>query len=345
MKKYRVAIIGCGGRAADHIKAYRHINNARVTACCAPSSTRREPLAKKYGLTPYSSAEEMICREKPDMVHIVTWPDVRLEIMALVDRLRVPLCTTEKPLAMGVRDWRELIKIESRSRTKFAVCHQVRWQPLLVKCRRALSNGNLGKVLFIDISAGMNISGQGTHTLNYGMSLNGESPVTRVFGSADGWDESDSGHPAPLATEAYLTFENGVRGLWTSGCVSPRAGAPDIVWQHVRVAAYAEKGRVNYEEFGKWEIVSPELNENGTYGGMAKWAENNLLAQADFHTSMFDWLENKAKVPGTSLKQSLHEWSVVLALYQSRLEGKFVEMKGFNPPDDLLELYKKEVGA
>ena len=191
----------------------------------------------------------------------------------------------------------------------------------------------------------MNISGQGTHTLNYGMLLNGDSPVKTVFGSAQGWDKEDNKHPAPLATEAMLTFENGVRALWTSGYVSPRAGDPNVFWQHVRVAAYAEKGRVNYEEFGGWQIVDGSNIESGGYGGMDAWRRNNSDAQTQLQQAMLDWLANPAQAPGTNLKQSLHEWAVVLALYQSALEGRPVDIKGFNPPEDLVELYKAKVNA
>ncbi len=343
MRKRKAVVIGCGARASDHIEAYRSIPETEVVACCAPGLERRKALAEKYGIRHYANAEEMIEKEQPDIAHIVTWPDVRLGLMRTVARLEVPLCTTEKPLACGVGDWRELGELEAASKTKFAVCHQVRWHQHLTKCREALRGGALGRVLFLDFSAGMNISGQVTHTLNYGMSLNGDSPAALVFGNAHGWDREDARHPAPLASEALITFQNGVRGLWTSGPVSPRAGAPDVFWQHVRVAAYAEKGRVNYEEFGRWEIVSGGACEGGDFGGMDEWRKNNIVSQAEFHKAMFRWLEDDSAAPGTNLRQSLHEWAVVLALYQSAIERRPVEMRSFNPPGDLGERYKREV--
>ncbi len=221
---YKAAVVGCGHRAPAHIEAYRHIPEVEVVACCAPSPMRREPLAAKYGLRAYADIGEMVRAERPDIVHLVTWPDTRVALMTAVADLGVPLCTVEKPIATGVPDWRQLRALEAQAKTKFAVCHQVRWQPYLVKCQDALRSGRLGQVKFLDISAGMNIAGQGTHTLNYGMSLVGDVSVVRVFGNAYGWDAKDPGHPGPATTEAYLTFANGVRGLWTSGHTSPRCG-------------------------------------------------------------------------------------------------------------------------
>ncbi len=340
-RKYKAVIVGCGARSAAHIEAYRQIENAELVACCARRPERRNQRAAEFGLRAYADPREMIVREKPDIVHLVTGPEARVELMTLVADLDVPLCTTEKPVATGVVDWKKLCDLEARAKTKFAVCHQLRWQTHLVKCAEALRSGRLGKVLFLEMTAGMNLSGQGTHTLNYGMSLNGDSPVAQVFGNASGWDGTDTAHPAPETTEAYLVFENGARGVWTSGRVSPRAGQPDTVWQHVRVAAYAEKGRVTFEEFGRWEICCGPERESGDFGGMDTWMSNNLAAQAAFHKSMFRWREDERQRPGTNLRQSLHEWAVVLALYQSALEHRPIDMRGFNPPDNLVERYRE----
>lgn len=343
MATYRAAIIGCGARAADHANAYQRLPEARLVACCGPTPKRREEFAAKFGITAYADAEEMIRKEKPDIVHLTTPPWARVELLTLVDAMGVPLCTTEKPLATGVKDWRALVTLSRTCRTKIAISHQCRWQANLARCQEALRSGRLGKVLMLDISAGMNIAGQGTHVLNYGMSLNSESRVTSVFGSANGWSNADRMHPGADTTQATLTFANGVRGTWTSGDISPRCGDPTTTWQHVRVAAYAERGRVVWEEFGKWEIVADGQVECGSFGGFDEWRRTNGMAQVAFHRAMFTWLENPVSVPGTSFEQSLHEWSVVLALYQSALTRQNVCMDAFNPADDLVEKLTEQI--
>ena len=343
MQEFKAVIIGCGSRGEAHGEAYTKIPGARLSACFSPNAVRRESFAKRFGIKAYSSAGEMIEKESPDIASITTYPDVRPGLMKLVSEHGIPLCLVEKPLACGVKDWRELCELEKSSKTKFAVSHQLRWHKNLLPCAEALRSGRLGRILLLDLTAGMNISGQGTHTLNYGMLLNGDSPVQSVFGNAQGWDKSDAGHPAPMASEAVLTFENGVRALWTSGHVSPRAGNPKVHWQHVRVAAYAEKGHVEFQEFGKWRIVGMDKVEGGDFGGMESWKANNDDAQIGIQTAMFDWFNAPSKVPGTNLRQSLHEWAVVLALYQSALEGRPVEMKDFTPPDNLVERFKSKM--
>jgi len=244
-----------------------------------------------------------------------------------------------------VADWRALLALEAGSETKFAVCHQFRWQRHLVKCQQALASGRLGKVLMLAASAGMNISGQGTHILNYAMSLNGDSPVVRVFGAAAGGEGMTGRHPGPDSTVAYLTFANGVRALWVNGPTAVRCGDPETDYQHVRIAVHAEYGRTLYEEFGRWEVAGADGMEGGDFDGPDAWAAGNVEAQAAFHKAMFRWLEDPSAVPGTNLAQSLHEWHVVLALYASALERRAIDLVDFDPPADLFARLKAALGG
>jgi predicted dehydrogenase len=337
MKTYRVAVLGCGHRSGPHIEAYQHIKRARVVAVCDRHAEKADAAAAKYGAQTYTNAATMLRTEEPDLLHIVTPPVDRVGLLTLAAEHDVPACTVEKPLATNVIEWKQLKALEARAKTKFGVCHQLRWQQHVMRCQAALRSGRLGKTRMLDLSAGFNIAGQGTHILNYGMSLNADVPVVRVFGAASGDSEMHSIHPAPDSTEGYLTFADGTRALWVCGPTAPRCGDPNISWQHVRIAAYADHGRVLWEEFGRWEIVGPDTKEDGHFGGMDTWMANNIKAQAGFHEAMLDWIEDDRKPAGTNLKQSLHEWEVVLALYASAVWRRPVDLAGFNPPDDLFE--------
>jgi predicted dehydrogenase len=343
MSTYKAAVVGCGSRGKAHIEAYRLIPRAQVVACCDIDGEKAENLGRHFRLEAYGEAEAMLREQKPDLLHITTPPNARVSLLSLASGCGVPACIVEKPLATGVDDWAALSELESKTSTKMAVCHQFRWYPDFQKCRDALNSGKLGKVLFLDLSAGMNIAGQGTHILNYGFALNGESPVVSVFGAAGGDEGMKGYHPGPDNTAGYLSYENGARALWNNGETAPRVGDPSTDWQHVRLAAYAEKGRILWEEFGRWEIVSPDGSKGAPFGGVDAWAENNLRAQARFHEAMLDWLESDDKVPGTHLAQSLHEWKVVLALYASALERRPIALSEFEPPADLFAKLKEAV--
>lgn len=344
MDKYRCVILGCGGRAHWHARAYKRIPRGELVACCDLVAERREKFAEEFGITAYADALETIQREKPDLVHVVTPPDVRVELMIMLSDEKVPACIVEKPIATEVTDWKQLCELEATTRTRFAVNKQFRYHPNLTRCREALRSGRLGKLLFLDFSAGMNIAAQGTHIIDWAISLNEDAPVVSIFGQASGNREMTGHHPGPDTTVAQLLFANGVYGLWNLGYTAPRVVDREEVWMHCRVAAFAQHGRTLYEEFGRWEIVSPDGVEESRVTDMEAAAEGNHAAQANFTNAMFDWLEDDAKVPGTNLKRALEQWNVILGLYASTVYRKPIDIP-FDPPDDLWERLKEALAG
>src|SRR5947209_3055664 len=132
---YRAAIVGCGPRSINHARAYAQIGRAELVACCSRRAEVRDPFAARFGMRAYDGMAEMLEREKPDLVHLVTWPAGRAGLMALANQHDVPACIVEKPIACQVADWRELCALEAVTRTKFATCHQFRWHAALSACR------------------------------------------------------------------------------------------------------------------------------------------------------------------------------------------------------------------
>lgn len=122
-RRYKAALIGCGSRSRKHVESYQHVPDAALTACCDLIGERRDGHAAEYGLTAYADAAEMIERERPDIVHIVTQPADRAALMHLLAELNVPASVVEKPLAAGVTDWRSLVDLEQRCATRFTVSH------------------------------------------------------------------------------------------------------------------------------------------------------------------------------------------------------------------------------
>ena len=143
--QYRCAIIGCGGRGRMHALAYQHVSRGELVACCDRNGENLERFTQEFQLNGYNSMREMIEKEKPDLIHLVTSPKERVELMTLVSEMGVPACIVEKPVALEVQDWKALVSLEQHSRTKFAVGAQFRYHPDLNRCRDAVQSGNSGK--------------------------------------------------------------------------------------------------------------------------------------------------------------------------------------------------------
>jgi predicted dehydrogenase len=356
-KKFKAAILGCAGRSNEHLDAYKYVENAEMVAACDLIEPLAEKFCKQYNVRCYSglnSAEEMIKKEKPDLLHIVTRPELRVPLLTQASELGVPAIIVEKPIAYEARDWKKLCALAKSSKSKIGVNAQFRYHADLTRCREALASGKLGKVLFIESTAGLNICNQGVHMLDWASSLNNESPVTRVFGSASGLAEIASKHPSPTDSTAQLVFANGVYANWTLGTCAPKVSKlyempPNRLFHHCRVAAYAERGRVLFEEFGKWEIVSPDGVESFQHPTRDSWKEGNDHAEANFINCMVNWLEDDKKVAPTSFQNMLNQWNTVLGLYASVVYRKPIDIP-FDPPDDLFDnlktaLKEAEAGA
>lgn len=342
MIEYKSVIVGCGPRSHWHANAYKLIERGKLVACCSRNEQKRTAFAKTFQLRGYATVADMLAHEKPDLVHIVTQPVDRVDVLWQVSNAGVPACIIEKPIAAGVKDWKEIVKLEKESQTKFTVGMQCRWHENLTRCRIAIESGQLGRVLFLDFSAGMNISGQGPHIIDWAMTLNEDHPIVRVFAATSGSGDLQDAHPAPDITSAQVIFSNGVHGAWANGVVAPRVVDEDIVWKHCRVAAYAEKGRILYEEFGKWEIFSPNHYEHGIIENSHQWEDGNNVAQAGLTNSVFDWIEDDTRLTGTNLKRALHQWNAVLGIYTSAIEHRPIEIP-FDPSDDLMERLEKHL--
>jgi len=69
----RIGIIGCGGIAAIHAKAYRAIEDVRLVACADISWERARDFAAKHELaSAYDDYTRMLESEKLDAVSICT---------------------------------------------------------------------------------------------------------------------------------------------------------------------------------------------------------------------------------------------------------------------------------
>lgn len=140
--KLRVALVGCGAIAGNHIGGILAADG-ELCALCDILPERAEEKRKKYGLTDtavYTDYSEMLEREKPDVVHICTPHDLHAPMaIEALDRNVAVLC--EKPLCISIEQLGELRAAEKRSRAPLGVCHQNRFKPSMVQLKKMAESG------------------------------------------------------------------------------------------------------------------------------------------------------------------------------------------------------------
>ena len=81
-----------------------------LIACCDLDTSRRDSFADEFGIPGrYGDLDEMVAKERPDVVHLVTQPDARLEPISQLAEAGVPAIIVEKPLTLWPS---EAMKIE-----------------------------------------------------------------------------------------------------------------------------------------------------------------------------------------------------------------------------------------
>jgi predicted dehydrogenase len=337
---YRSAFLGCGPRARGHAQAYQLITRGEIVALCDLNETRLNDFGDTFGVAArYTDLDEMLRKEKPDVVHLVTPPTLRVGLMTCLAEAGVPGVIVEKPICIGAHDYQALRALEARSQTKFVVNHQLRHHPRILEFLQDVCESKIGQVRFIDASAVLPMAGQGVHVLDLMFAFNGYAAPQTVFGAGSGYDDINGTHPSPKSAEFLITFANGTRAMLMAG-----AGAPQFEegpnWMHKRIAVYGTHGFRHWRMTG-WERSRPD----GTVEqGKHTYAEEDIQGQAGLTNALFDWLDDDAQVHPNNLATSLDEWLVILAGYASTVEARPVEFP-FDPPNDLLDRFKRFIGV
>ena len=127
---YRSAFLGCGGRARGHAQAYAQITRGKIVAICDLNEERLNSFGNDYGVEHrYTVIHEMLDKEKPDLLHIVTQPTLRVLLMTITAEHKAPAAIVEKPIALGGEDFRAIAELEEQSSTKFVVNYQFHFHP------------------------------------------------------------------------------------------------------------------------------------------------------------------------------------------------------------------------
>jgi len=333
------AFLGCGSRALGHADAYRLVKKGKLAAICDLDEQRLKAFGDRFGIDHrYTDANEMLEKEKPDLLHIVTLPSARVGVMTIAAEHEVPVAIVEKPISLQGEDYRQIKELGAKSKTKFVVNTQLHFHPRNLDLQRTVAEGRIGEVRFLDASARSTILDQGVHVLELAYTYNGCASPTMVFGQVSGRENLFGRQPSPDVAEATIAFENGVRALLLSGAIAPTATDIESIYYHKRSSVYGTRGFVQWT-MGSWERLTPE---NGYESGTHVYAEEDVQAQAALTDAAFDWAEDESKVHPTRLDLNLEQFSIILAAYVSALKGTPVSLP-FDPPDGLLDALKERL--
>ena len=344
---YKSAFLGCGGRARAHASAYRFVKGGKIGAIC----DMNEELLNKFGddfdvSSRYTDLDEMLEKEKPDLLHIVTAPvlrgtnqRIRYPLMKQASDHGVPAAIVEKPIAVESEDWKQIAGLAEETKTKFIVNTQLNFHPKNLELKRDVAEGKIGEIKFIDASARSTPVDQAPHVLQLVSSYIDNSRPVRVLGQIAGKEQLDSAQPSPMHAAGQAIYANGLHVSLAFGTgMGTLASETGGTVTHKRVFVVGTKGFVHWR-FSSWERST---HEGGYEGGPLNYGEQDIQAQGNLTEAAFDWLDDEKNEHPTHLKQSLAEFNLLLGIYYSGITNQIIDLP-FDPPDGLMASLKEHL--
>ena len=202
------------------------VEQTELVAVCDLDQTLVQQMQARWDIPAgYADYREMIERERPDVVAIVTsWGSTHAEIAAVVaetNLVRGIYC--EKPIGASMAQADRVVAACRRHGVVFSCSHVGRWNPRYRLAQRWIAEGAIGGVRAITCSAMGNLLHFGTHHMDAMAGLAGDPEPEWAFGVVE---------PPPALPEGdwrvagpggggYIKLKNGVDLLMDGGPPSP----------------------------------------------------------------------------------------------------------------------------
>ncbi len=209
--RYRVGIIGCGGKGIGHALSYRRNRATEVVAACDTDRESLERFCEVFDVPGYTDYQEMIRKERIDVAAPILPVSANPEVVVGCARLGVRGIGCEKPIAATLADADRMVE-ECRSRgIKLMSGDLDRNFPHYREAKHLIDSGELGEVRSISVlyGSGVEMSGGGCQVLSLMRMYADDADVAWVVGWVDGdpWSDADQG------MAGYVRFVNGVEAF------------------------------------------------------------------------------------------------------------------------------------
>lgn len=144
MSKLKGVCIGTGYFGPFQYEAWSRVPEVEITALCSLEEELAKPIMEKYKIpVHYADYKEMIIKEKPDFVDIITPPPTHLEMCRFAADNGVHIIC-QKPLAPTYEDSLEIVNYANKKGVRFAVHENFRFQPWHREVRKLIDNNEIG---------------------------------------------------------------------------------------------------------------------------------------------------------------------------------------------------------
>jgi predicted dehydrogenase len=148
----RIAVVGTGGMANSHARAFQRIPGCVLVAACDVVGGKARSFAKRYGIPAvFTDAEELLDGVAVDAIANVTSDGAHCPVsLAAIRRGKHVLC--EKPLAVNYAEARRMAAAARRKGVINMVNLSYRNSPAIHRARALVEAGEIGRVMHLEAS-------------------------------------------------------------------------------------------------------------------------------------------------------------------------------------------------
>lgn len=148
----RIAIVGTGGMANSHARAYQEIRGCQLVAACDVVLAKAREFADRYSIPAvYTDVEKMLDEVEVDAISNVTSDAAHCPVsLAAIRRGKHVLC--EKPLAVDYPEARKMAAGAQRKGVINMVNLSYRNAPAIHRARALVEEGAIGHVIHVEAS-------------------------------------------------------------------------------------------------------------------------------------------------------------------------------------------------
>jgi UDP-N-acetyl-2-amino-2-deoxyglucuronate dehydrogenase len=144
-ERLRFGVIGCGVIGTTHAEAIAAVDDAELVAVCDEDRQRAEALAARYDVRPYADLDQMLAREKLDIVNICT-PSGLHSAAACAAMRSGRHVLVEKPIEITLDAIDEMLRVQKETGVKLGVVFQHRFDPASQRVHALAHDGAFGRL-------------------------------------------------------------------------------------------------------------------------------------------------------------------------------------------------------
>ena len=140
----KIAVIGTGYFSQYHFDAWKRLK-VNVVGVCSLDIKKAQEVANEFeNCKFFSDCEEMIRITKPTLVDLIVPPKDQLKLIRKIAKFGINIIC-QKPLTNSITDAKKIVKIVKKTKIRFVVHENFRFQPWHVKIKELLMNNSIGK--------------------------------------------------------------------------------------------------------------------------------------------------------------------------------------------------------